>query len=142
MSGRRGACPATTKHPLLTELAKDKRLQMVGINYKDAPTTPALSRRYGNPFGVVGVDGKRRGLVEWGVYGVPETLRGGTRRHRRLQAGRPGRPRIRQRAQDRDREGAESGVVTLFLRPECETNNSSLLSAIHLAAMAPPTNSS
>ena len=30
--------------------------------------------RYGNPFGVVGVDGNGRAAIEWGVYGVPETF--------------------------------------------------------------------
>src|SRR5213082_3006057 len=30
--------------------------------------------RYGNPFGIVGVDGNGRASIEWGVYGVPETF--------------------------------------------------------------------
>ena len=30
--------------------------------------------RYGNPFGMVGVDGNGRAAIEWGVYGVPETF--------------------------------------------------------------------
>ena len=30
--------------------------------------------RYGNPFGIVGVDSNGRASIEWGVYGVPETF--------------------------------------------------------------------
>ena len=67
--------PCHEEAPLLTELAKDKRLQIVGINYKDAPDNARrFLGRYGNPFGIVGVDGNGRASIEWGVYGVPETF--------------------------------------------------------------------
>jgi cytochrome c biogenesis protein CcmG, thiol:disulfide interchange protein DsbE len=67
--------PCHDEAPLLTELAKDKRLQLVGINYKDAPDNARrFLGRYGNPFGVVGVDANGRAAIEWGVYGVPETF--------------------------------------------------------------------
>src|SRR5438105_6021661 len=65
--------PCHDEAPLLTELARDKRLQIVGINYKDAPDNARrFLGRYGNPFGIVGVDGNGRASIEWGVYGVPE----------------------------------------------------------------------
>jgi len=67
--------PCHDEAPLLTELGKDKRLQMVGINYKDTPDNARrFLGRYGNPFGAVGVDGNGRAGIEWGVYGVPETF--------------------------------------------------------------------
>ncbi|MGB8398383.1 DsbE family thiol:disulfide interchange protein [Bradyrhizobium sp.] len=67
--------PCHDEAPLLTQLGEDKRLQMVGINYKDAPDNARrFLGRYGNPFGVVGVDGNGRASIEWGVYGVPETF--------------------------------------------------------------------
>jgi cytochrome c biogenesis protein CcmG/thiol:disulfide interchange protein DsbE len=67
--------PCHDEAPLLTELAKDKRLQLVGINYKDAPENARrFLARYGNPFGIVGVDANGRAAIEWGVYGVPETF--------------------------------------------------------------------
>jgi cytochrome c biogenesis protein CcmG/thiol:disulfide interchange protein DsbE len=67
--------PCHEEAPLLTELGKDKRLQLVGINYKDSPDNARrFLGRYGNPFGVVGVDGNGRAAIEWGVYGVPETF--------------------------------------------------------------------
>ncbi|UZE49678.1 DsbE family thiol:disulfide interchange protein [Rhodopseudomonas sp. P2A-2r] len=67
--------PCHEEAPLLTELGKDKRLQLVGINYKDAADNARrFLGRYGNPFGIVGVDANGRGAIEWGVYGVPETF--------------------------------------------------------------------
>ena len=67
--------PCHDETPLLTELAKDRRLQLIGINYKDAPDNARrFLGRYGNPFGIVGVDDNGRAAIEWGVYGVPETF--------------------------------------------------------------------
>ena len=67
--------PCHEEAPLLSRLGQDKRLQLVGINYKDAPDNARrFLGRYGNPFGIVGVDGNGRAAIEWGVYGVPETF--------------------------------------------------------------------
>ena len=67
--------PCHDEAPLLTELARDKRLLMVGIDYKDTPDNARrFLGRYGNPFSIVGVDGNGRAAIEWGVYGVPETF--------------------------------------------------------------------
>jgi cytochrome c biogenesis protein CcmG, thiol:disulfide interchange protein DsbE len=67
--------PCHDEAPLLTELGKDPRLQVIGINYKDTPENARrFLGRYGNPFGMVGVDGNGRAAIEWGVYGVPETF--------------------------------------------------------------------
>ncbi|KJC43020.1 thiol:disulfide interchange protein [Bradyrhizobium sp. LTSP885] len=67
--------PCHDEAPLFTELGKDKRFQIIGINYKDAPDNARrFLGRYGNPFGLVGVDGNGRASIEWGVYGVPETF--------------------------------------------------------------------
>jgi cytochrome c biogenesis protein CcmG, thiol:disulfide interchange protein DsbE len=67
--------PCHDEAPLLTEIAKDTRTQLIGINYKDAPDNARrFLDRYGNPFAAVGVDGNGRAAIEWGVYGVPETF--------------------------------------------------------------------
>jgi cytochrome c biogenesis protein CcmG, thiol:disulfide interchange protein DsbE len=67
--------PCHDEAPLLIELGKDKRLQLIGINYKDSPDNARrFLGRYGNPYGIVGVDGNGRAAIEWGVYGVPETF--------------------------------------------------------------------
>ena len=67
--------PCHDEAPLLTEMAKDKRFQVVGINYKDAADNARrFLGRYGNPFAIVGADGNGRAGIEWGVYGVPESF--------------------------------------------------------------------
>ena len=67
--------PCHDEAPLLTELAKDKRFQIIGINYKDQPDNARrFLGRYGNPFVAAGADGNGRASMEWGVYGVPETF--------------------------------------------------------------------
>ena len=67
--------PCHDEAPLLLKLGRDKRLQVIGINYKDTPEKArGFLARYGNPYGIVGVDGNGRAGIEWGVYGVPETF--------------------------------------------------------------------
>ncbi len=67
--------PCHDEAPLLTELAKDSRFQMVGIDYKDSPDNARrFLGRYGNPYAIVGADDNGRAGIEWGVYGVPETF--------------------------------------------------------------------
>lgn len=67
--------PCRDEAPLLTELGRDPRLQVVGINYKDSTENARrFLGRYGNPFRIVGVDANGRASIEWGVYGVPETF--------------------------------------------------------------------
>jgi cytochrome c biogenesis protein CcmG/thiol:disulfide interchange protein DsbE len=67
--------PCHDEAPLLMKLAEDKRIRIVGINYKDQPENARrFIGRYGNPFAAVGADGSGRAAIEWGVYGVPETF--------------------------------------------------------------------
>jgi cytochrome c biogenesis protein CcmG/thiol:disulfide interchange protein DsbE len=66
--------PCAEEVPYLEQLSRDKRIKLVGINYKD-PTENArrFLNRYGNPFAAVGTDASGRTSIDWGVYGVPET---------------------------------------------------------------------
>jgi cytochrome c biogenesis protein CcmG, thiol:disulfide interchange protein DsbE len=67
--------PCHDEAPLLMRLAEDKRIRLVGINYKDQPDNARrFIGRHGNPFTAVGVDGNGRSSIDWGVYGVPETF--------------------------------------------------------------------
>lgn len=67
--------PCHDEAPLFLRLAQDKRIRIVGINYKDAPDNARrFLGRHGNPFSAVGVDANGRASIEWGVYGVPETF--------------------------------------------------------------------
>ena len=67
--------PCADEVPFLDQLSKDKRIQLVGINYKDAPDNARrFLNRYGNPFAAAGADENGRNAIDWGVYGVPETF--------------------------------------------------------------------
>ena len=67
--------PCHDEVPQLEELAKDTRIRLVGINYKDQPDNARrFIGRYGNPFAAIGSDPNGRAAIEWGVYGVPETF--------------------------------------------------------------------
>jgi cytochrome c biogenesis protein CcmG/thiol:disulfide interchange protein DsbE len=67
--------PCHDEAPLLVTLSADKRIRVVGINYKDQPDNARrFLGRYGNPFAANGADANGRASIEWGVYGVPETF--------------------------------------------------------------------
>jgi len=67
--------PCHDEAPLLMQLAQDRRLHVIGINYKDQPDNARrFLGRHGNPFAAAGVDENGRASIEWGVYGVPETF--------------------------------------------------------------------
>jgi cytochrome c biogenesis protein CcmG, thiol:disulfide interchange protein DsbE len=67
--------PCHDEIPFLAQLAKDRRIQLVGINYKDqADNARRFVNRYGNPYAANGVDANGRMAIDWGVYGVPETF--------------------------------------------------------------------
>ncbi len=67
--------PCHDEHPQLLELAKDSRIRLYGLNYKDqSENARRFIGRYGNPYQRIGVDPNGRAGIEWGVYGVPETF--------------------------------------------------------------------
>ncbi len=67
--------PCHAEAPFIEQLAKDPRIKLVGINYKDsAENARRFLNRYNNPFAANGVDANGRTAIDWGVYGVPETF--------------------------------------------------------------------
>jgi len=67
--------PCRIEHPLLVRLAKDTRIRVTGINYKDQPANALkFLGSLGNPYAAIGADTAGRAAIEWGVYGVPETF--------------------------------------------------------------------
>jgi cytochrome c biogenesis protein CcmG, thiol:disulfide interchange protein DsbE len=67
--------PCRDEAPLLLTLARDQRVRILGINYKDsAENARRFLARYGNPYVANGADLNGRASIEWGVYGVPETF--------------------------------------------------------------------
>jgi cytochrome c biogenesis protein CcmG/thiol:disulfide interchange protein DsbE len=66
--------PCRDEHPLLRELARDGRLNIVAINYKDQPENALrFLGELGNPFQAIGIDPKGAAAIDWGVYGIPES---------------------------------------------------------------------
>ena len=66
--------PCRQEHPLLQELAKDSRIRVVGINYKDKQDNALrFLGELGNPFAAIGVDPTGKAAIDWGVYGIPES---------------------------------------------------------------------
>lgn len=74
------------EHPHLVELAKTKRLPIVGLNYKDQPdAAKAWLAQLGNPYTLSAIDPEGKIGIDYGVYGVPETYlidRAGIIRHK------------------------------------------------------------
>lgn len=66
--------PCRQEHPLLKELAKDERITVVGINYKDKnENSLRFLGELGNPYTAIGVDPNGKAAIDWGVYGIPES---------------------------------------------------------------------
>jgi cytochrome c biogenesis protein CcmG, thiol:disulfide interchange protein DsbE len=64
-----------SEHPLLVEMAKNKSLNLYGLNYKDT-REEALSwlKQLGNPYIESAFDQTGKTGIDYGVYGVPETF--------------------------------------------------------------------
>ncbi|MDD9908293.1 MAG: DsbE family thiol:disulfide interchange protein [Ahrensia sp.] len=67
--------PCRAEHPVLMALAQRDDIKVMGINYKDN-TENALRflGSLGNPYSNVGTDERGRAAIDWGFYGIPETL--------------------------------------------------------------------
>jgi cytochrome c biogenesis protein CcmG, thiol:disulfide interchange protein DsbE len=67
--------PCREEHPLLVTLARERRVAIVGLNYKDDPrNAQEWLMRLGNPYQVSIVDRDGSVGIDYGVYGVPETF--------------------------------------------------------------------
>ena len=67
--------PCVEEHPFLNQLATERTVPIVGLNYKDQPQD-AMSwlAQLGNPFAHLLDDRQGDVGLDWGVYGVPETF--------------------------------------------------------------------
>ncbi len=67
--------PCRVEHPILMRLARDRKVRIFGLNYKDKPEDArAWLKELGNPYWRIGADRDGRVGIDWGVYGVPETF--------------------------------------------------------------------
>jgi len=63
------------EHPFLMKLARERKLPLYGINWKDKPGAGAKwLDTYGNPYLQAGDDAAGRLGIDLGVTGVPETF--------------------------------------------------------------------
>lgn len=63
------------EHPLLVDIAREGRVPVYGLNYKDqTPDALQWLQRLGNPYVASGVDADGRVGIDLGVYGLPETF--------------------------------------------------------------------
>ena len=68
-----GAC--REEHPALMALAGQRRVALIGLDYKDARSDGlGWLDKFGNPFTVTAHDLDGRVGIDFGVYGVPETF--------------------------------------------------------------------
>jgi len=80
--------PCLVEHPVVSALAKQGVVPVIGLNYKDTreDALPWL-RRNGDPYRLVAYDAAGRIGIDYGVYGVPETYvidRRGVIRYKRI----------------------------------------------------------
>ena len=69
-------CPECWKeHEYLIHLARREGVPIIGINWRDdAAEAKAMLARLGNPFMKVAFDPNSDAVIDWGVYGAPETF--------------------------------------------------------------------
>jgi cytochrome c biogenesis protein CcmG, thiol:disulfide interchange protein DsbE len=67
--------PCRVEHPLWNDLATQKLVPIVGLNYKDAPENAMRwLGELGDPYLLTVADREGRVGIDYGVYGVPETF--------------------------------------------------------------------
>ena len=67
--------PCIKEHPLLMELSINQSIKIIGLNYRDnLNNAKKFINEYGNPYTQILIDSDGTLAVEFGAYGVPETL--------------------------------------------------------------------
>ena len=67
--------PCRQEHPLLMSLIKNKKVNVIGLNYKDTKNNAeSFLNKLGNPYEKIIFDKEGVHAIEWGAYGVPESF--------------------------------------------------------------------
>jgi cytochrome c biogenesis protein CcmG/thiol:disulfide interchange protein DsbE len=67
--------PCLTEHPVLVDIAREGKVTLLGVNYKDDDDA---ARKwlvdFGNPYAAVGIDKQAAAAIDYGVYAAPESF--------------------------------------------------------------------
>ena len=67
--------PCRVEHPILMSLSKSKKLKLVGINFKDKKNSAKkFLKELGNPYNLIAKDEIGKKSVNFGIYGIPESI--------------------------------------------------------------------
>ena len=67
--------PCRKEHKNLIKLSKNKNLKLIGVNFKDNKNeAKKFLEEMGDPFFILTIDPQGKKSVNFGVYGIPETI--------------------------------------------------------------------
>ncbi len=67
--------PCRVEHPYLIQLSKEKNIKILGVNFKDKKINALkFLNELGNPYYYMAKDTKGKQSVNFGVYGIPESI--------------------------------------------------------------------
>ena len=67
--------PCRDEHVYIKRFSNEKDIKVIGINYKDnSDKTIKWLKNLGNPYSDVLIDRSGKVAIDWGVYGIPETI--------------------------------------------------------------------
>ncbi|MDC0339552.1 DsbE family thiol:disulfide interchange protein [Pelagibacteraceae bacterium] len=67
--------PCRLEHPFLLKLNNEPKLNILGVNFKDKKNNAInFLNRYGNPYDELAKDELGKKSVNFGVYGIPESI--------------------------------------------------------------------
>ena len=67
--------PCRVEHPYLMQLSKEKNLKILGVNFKDKKINASkFLNELGNPYYYIAKDTSGKQSVNFGIYGIPESI--------------------------------------------------------------------
>ena len=67
--------PCRIEHPYLMQLSKEKNLKILGVNFKDKKINASkFLNELGNPYYFMAKDTTGKQSVNFGIYGIPESI--------------------------------------------------------------------
>ena len=67
--------PCRIEHPYLMQLSKEKNLKILGVNFKDKKINASkFLNELGNPYYYIAKDTSGKQSVNFGIYGIPESI--------------------------------------------------------------------